>query len=498
MSKGEGCNLEALPKGWVKTPIKNIAETKSGGTPSTFNKGYWDGDIPWINSGVLKDKVVYKPSSHITQLAVDNSAAKLLPKNTVLIALTGATTGKVGLLNFESSTNQSVVGILPNFNYIPKFIFYYLVFSRNNILKMALGTAQPHINKRIVDDFECLLPPINEQHRIVTKIEELLTQLDAGIVSLKKVKAQLKRYRQAVLKAAFEGKLTREWREEHKLEIEPACVLFEKIKREYHRDEKEIAKRLPLDEAELFQVPDEWVWVQAQDVCENITNGYTPTADKLFEGLGEIPFIKVYNLTKTGSLNFTVKPTFISTITHEKELKRSAVYPQDVLMNIVGPPLGKVSLVPEEYDEWNINQAIVIYRTFPGYYRKLMLYALLSETIQKWLQKRGKTTAGQTNYTITMSRSLPIPLPPLNEQLLIVNEIERHYSQIDHLERLIETSLKQADTLRQSILKRAFEGKLVPQDPNDEPASILFERIIAKKAETSTIMNKGKRVRKTI
>jgi type I restriction enzyme S subunit len=161
-------------------------------------------------------------------------------------------------------------------------------------------------------------------------------------------------------------------------------------------------------------------------------------------------------------------------------------------MNIVGPPFGKISLVPDSFPEWNINQAIVIYRPFLEYKRKLFLYALLTEVIQKWLQKRGKATAGQYNYTITMSRSLPVPLPPIIEQSIILEEIERHFSQIDHLENTIITSLRQAETLRQSILKQAFEGKLVPQDPNDEPASVLLERIKAEKASRAAEGKKGK------
>lgn len=365
-------------------------------------------------------------------------------------------------------------------------IFFQSRNYRYKISSVSSGIGINNLRREHIESIEIPLPPLPEQHRIVTKIEELFTQLDAGVASLKKAQAQLKRYRQAVLKAAFEGRLTQEWREEHKGEIEPADVLFKKIKSDHPGDEKEIGKRLPLEISEMFKIPDDWLWVQAQDVCENISNGYTPTADKLFQNSGEIPFIKVYNLTKTGVFDFTIKPTFIRRETHETELRRSTVYPDDVLMSIVGPPMGKISLVSGLYPEWNINQAIVIYRTFPEYSRKLMLYVLLSETIQKWLQKRGKTTAGQTNYTITMSRSLPIPLPPLDEQSRIVEEIERHFSQIDHLENTITTSLRQSESLRQSILKRAFEGKLVPQDPNDEPASVLLERIKAGKALQQT------------
>jgi type I restriction enzyme S subunit len=415
---------------------------------------------------------------------------KFLIKDGDFLISWSATLGAFIYKGEEAVLNQHIFKVKP---YINKLFLFYLVNAYIDSLKKKVhGTGMQHITKGKFEESPIPLPSAPEQIRIVSKIEELLTELDAGVASLKKVQAQLKRYRQAVLKAAFEGRLTQEWRKEHKGEIESADVLFKKIRKEHPCLEKEIAKRLPLDDSELFSLPNEWIWVQAQDVCENISNGYTPTADKLFEGDGDIPFIKVYNLTKTGAFDFSIKPTFICRKTHESELRRSAVYPDDILMSIVGPPMGKVSLVPESHDEWNINQAIVIYRTFPGYFRKLMLYVILSETIQKWLKKRGKTTAGQTNYTITMSRSLPVPLPPFEEQSIIVDEIERHFSQIDHIENIVETSFRQAETLRQSILKQAFEGKLVPQDPNDEPASILLERIKAEKARHVTEAKKGK------
>jgi len=471
----DDARLLNLPQGWTQIKFIDSIEKISLTDKKLKQSAYLEkGDIPVVDQGqTLIGGYTNRADLKITSIAP--------------IIIFGDHTKVLKFVNFNFVAGAE--GVKPFHAqpwYDPKFLFYML-----HVVDLPDKGYARHFQylERVV----LPLPPLPEQHRIVTKIEELFTQLNAGVVSLKKVQVQLKRYRQAVLKAAFDGRLTQEWREEHKREIEPASVLFEKIKREYHRDEKEITKRLPLVEAELFQVPEEWIWVRAQDVCENITNGYTPTADKLFEGSGEIPFIKVYNLTKTGSLNFTVKPTFISRITHETELRRSAVYPQDVLMNIVGPPLGKVSLVPELHGEWNINQAMVIYRTFPQYSRKLILYVLLSETIQKWLQKRGKTTAGQTNYTITMSRSLPIPLPPLDEQSIIVNEIERHFSQIDHLEKTLENSLRQAETLRHSILKRAFEGKLVPQDPTDEPAFVLLERIKAERAHHMAEVKKGKK-----
>jgi len=481
-TKNDTESLPIIPQGWVWAQLGDVAEYING---RAFKPTDWE------TSGrpIIRIQNLTSSTDTINRYSQPIDGKFLIRDGDFLISWS-ATLGAFIYKGEEAVLNQHIFKVKPFLNKL--FLFYLVTTYIDSLKKKVHGTGMQHITKGKFEESPIPLPPAPEQIRIVSKIEELLTELDAGVASLKKVRAQLKRYREAVLKAAFEGRLTQEWREAHKGKIEPAALLFKEIKREHPGQEKELVKRLPLDESGLFALPDEWIWVQAQDVCENITNGYTPTADKLFEGAGDIPFIKVYNLTKTGAFDFSVKPTFISRETHEKELKRSAVYSNDVLMSIVGPPMGKVSLVPELHDEWNINQAIVIYRTFPEYSRKLLLYVLLSETIQRWLKKRSKTTAGQTNYTITMSRSLPIPLPPINEQSLIVNEIERHFSQIDHIENTVVTSLRQAETLRQSILKQAFEGKLVPQDPNDEPASILLERIKAEKAHHTEEIKKGK------
>ena len=120
-------------KNWVFTKTENIGIVKSGGTPKTTKKEYWEnGDIPWINSSKLKDKVIDEPSKYITKEGSMKSAAKLFPKNTVVIALTGATTGRVGMLSFSCSTNQSVTGIFPSQIYEPKYLFYYLIHSNQN------------------------------------------------------------------------------------------------------------------------------------------------------------------------------------------------------------------------------------------------------------------------------------------------------------------------------------------------------------------------------
>ena len=172
--------------------IKDFAEVVTGGTPSTNKNEYWEnGTIPWIQSGSCRDDVVNNPDKYITELGLKNSSAKIMPKNTVIIALTGATTGKVGLLNIETSANQSVTGILPNKKCIPLYLFYYLISIRNKILSDCYGGAQKHISQGYVKELTIPVPEINAQEKFVNRVS-ILTNL------IKIKKKQIKNFNELI------------------------------------------------------------------------------------------------------------------------------------------------------------------------------------------------------------------------------------------------------------------------------------------------------------
>ena len=380
--------------------------------------------------------------------------------------------------------------------------FAYYLLRCLNLAKLETSTAIPGLNRDMAYDENALLPPLPEQHRIVAKIEELFSELDHGVASLKTAREQLKVYRQSLLKNAFEGKLTAAWRAAHRDQLETATALQQRIAREREAGyQQQLAdwqtqggpkpkspKPLPplsVEElAELPELPDGWVFVRAEEIADFITKGTTPSKELLFFGSGEIPFIKVYNLTTSGALDFSVDPTFVSQVTHDGFLSRSKVYPGDVLMNIVGPPLGKVSIVPSTYPEWNINQAIAIFRT-TAITPKLLAKYLAHETTVRSMMKKSKATAGQFNLTLEICRETLIPLCGKVEQQQIELLIDEKLSEADQLDQTLATALQQADALRQSILKKAFCGQLVKQDKNEEPACALLERIRAEKATIS-------------
>ena len=242
--------------------------------------------------------------------------------------------------------------------------------------------------------------------------------------------------------------------------------------------------------SELPGIPEEWRWVKTADIIDPINNGYTPKANFLSSGSGEVPFIKVYNLNFDGSFNFQKDPTFIPKIIHQKELARSVTYTGDVLINIVGPPLGKLSIVSSQFPEWNINQAIVLFRPNKWVTTKIISYYLQNPKTIRWLENTSKATAGQFNVKVSTCREIPFPLFSIEEQQAIVQEIDTRLSVCDKIEQDIKENLEKAEALRQSILKKAFEGKLLNERElaevrgaeDWEPAEVLLERVKAERA----------------
>jgi type I restriction enzyme S subunit len=368
---------------------------------------------------------------------------------------------------------------------------------------------RPRVDFEQIGTYELLVAPRKEQDRIVDEIEKQFTRLDAATTALKRVQDNLKRYRASVLKAACEGRLVSTEAELARQEgrgYEPADKLLQRILRERRaRWEADTLAKMqasgkpPKDDhwkqkykepsapntTNLSPLPEGWCWARAEQLCGFITKGTTPSANKLFDASGDVPFIKVYNLTFTGRLDFDTNPTYVERQTHEQELSRSRVIPGDVLMNIVGPPLGKVSVVPDLHEEWNVNQAIAIFRPIEGVERSYLAGLLMTEQILRWATQRAKATAGQFNLTLEICRDLPLPLPPANEQKRIAAELDRQITNLDRTSLLVDSSFDRARNARQAILSAAFTGQLVPQDPTDEPASILLERIRSERVNQS-------------
>ena len=287
-----------------------------------------------------------------------------------------------------------------------------------------------------------------------------------------------KKLRQKILDLAIRGKLVPQDPND-----EPASVLLERIKAEKERlikegkikRSKKTAKTsdTPHYENVPYEVPEGWVWCRLEDIAY-VASGSTP--DKTCFVENGIPYIKMYNL-RNQKIDFAYHPQYITEEVHNGKLLRSRTEVGDLIMNIVGPPLGKLAIIPATLPQANFNQAAVLIR--PYKFKKVLvpyLKAYLEEMSEiNSIATRG--SAGQVNISLTQSQNMRIPLPPLNEVERIIKEIVKYDLLIEAIE--YETTDLQTIiiSIKNKILDLAIHGKLVPQDPNDEPALDLLKRI---------------------
>jgi type I restriction enzyme S subunit len=318
-------------------------------------------------------------------------------------------------------------------------LFYFFRLIEKKLDEKGTGTTFRAISGDVIKNTHIPLPPLPEQHRIVAKIEELFSSLDKGIESLKTAQAQLKVYRQAVLKWAFEGKLTN-------------------------------------PNVKDGELPEGWRWKKLQEVADITSSKRIFQHEYVSEG---IPF---YRTKEIKELSEGKKPTFDLFISNEKynEIKQKFPIPKsgEVLLSAVGT-IGIAYVIKDNKPFYFKDGNLMWFRELNGINPYFLCYGLI--TFIRY--KKGAKTSGSAYNALTIEtmKDFDFPIPSEEEQQRIVSEIESRLSVCDKIEESIATALQQAEALRQSILKKAFEGKLVPQDPNDEPASVLLERIKAER-----------------
>lgn len=200
-----------LPQGWEWKSLGEIANTSSGGTPSRNKKEYWEnGNIKWLKSGELNDGYIDFIEENITEEAIKNSSAKIFQKGTLLIAMYGATAGKLGILNLDSTTNQAICAFLhkdKNIKFLEKFLFYFLFFLRDKIIKDSFGGAQPNINQTYIKNLQIPLPPIKEQEQITSHLDELSSHVKNLKQNYQAQIKDLQELKNSLLDKAFKGNL---------------------------------------------------------------------------------------------------------------------------------------------------------------------------------------------------------------------------------------------------------------------------------------------------
>ncbi len=347
---------------------------------------------------------------------------------------------------------------------------------------------------KILNECFYALPPINEQNRIVAKVDELMALCDQlenqhnnaaeaheklvahllGTLTqsqnaedfnthwqrisehfdtLFTTEASIDALKQTLLQLAVMGKLVPQDPND-----EPASELLKRIQAEKAKlaAKGKIKKDKPLaeitEEEKPFDLPDGWEWIRMGDICRPISSGSTPSAES-FKYDDGIPFLKVYNI-RNQEIDFNYKMQFIDKELHDSKLKRSIIYPNDVVMNIVGPPLGKVAIIPDSFPEWNCNQAIVFFGLIKPMSPYYILNFLKEGSFLNNIELIG--TAGQDNISVTKSKNIVAPIPPINEQYRIVVKIDELMAICDQL----KTSFTLANQLQQKLADVVVENTI--------------------------------------
>jgi type I restriction enzyme S subunit len=482
MTKDTMTDKWVLPKGWMWTKLGEICDEVEKAYPKANpNDEFLYIDIASIDN---KQQKILQPKRYLGRDA-PSRARQLVRSGDILFSTVRTYLKNIAMVNevYDGQIASTGFCVIRPFSEADNRFFFFLTQTDdflNPLTQLQRGTSYPAVRDSDVFDSFIPLPPLTEQHCIVAKIEELFTELDAGVEALQKVKAQLKRYRQAVLKHAFEGKLTELWREAHRGELEPASVLLERIRAERAKT-LNVGARAPrscnVDTSSLPQLPEGWVWATVGDLLRDKPQNGLYKSIEYFDDNKGVRFLDIKGLYMGFYADFRgARKVRID----ESEVEKYSLIPNDLLVNRVSKKpegVGK-TVVVKNLEELTVFESNMIrirlnFRIACPYF---VNYFLNSTNGRIQVLASAKMTQ-QASINQNDVVNIAIPLPPLVEQHQSVEEIERRFSIADEVEQVVEQSLKQAERLRQSILKRAFEGKLVPQDPNDEPADKLLERI---------------------
>ena len=408
-----------VPEGWVWATLGEVGTWQSGGTPSRSNKTYYGGNIPWLKTGDLNDGLIsYIPES-ITEEAVANSSAKINPTGSVLIAMYGATIGKLGILTFPATTNQACCACIEFNAIIQLYLFYFLLSQRNEFIAKGGGGAQPNISKEIIVNTFIPLPPLSEQQRIVMEIEKwfaLIDQVEHGKSDLQTV---IKQAKSKILDLAIHGKLVQQNPND-----EPAIELLKRMNPDF----------TPCDNGQYGKIPQGWILAKLGDLFDAVSAKRVLKSEWRTKG---VPFYRAREIVKLSEYNKVNNELFIEDKHYDKLKNRYGVPASgDIMLSAVGT-IGKCYIVKES-DKFYYKDASVLclknhHKLSSMYFSMLFSSSFIEEQIKEY-------SKGTTVDTITLEKlkSYIVPLPPLAEQQRIVQKIEELFSVLDNIQNALE------------------------------------------------------------
>lgn len=419
-----------VPENWVWVRLESVASWGSGGTPSRKHEEYYNGDILWIKTGELNNGWIYDTEEKITDEGLKKSSAKLFPPYSVLIAMYGATIGKVAILGVPATTNQACACAVCNQSLLYMYLFYYCISQKNVFIEKGKGGAQPNISQIILKQHPIPLPPLSEQQRIVERIEELFTKLDEAKERLQEVAESFAVRKAAILHKAFTGELIG----------------------------KQVTELVPLENlVDLIKIGPFGSSLHESDYIEN-----------------GIPLVNPKHIVQQ-----RIVPQSKISISDEKaeELSSYKLKENDIVLGRRGE-MGRCAPISNREENWICGTGSMIIRLKKEYDAKLYSLILGSQATVTYLEN---SAVGSTlkNLNEKIVRKIPVPQFSSEEQHEIVRLIDDLLARERAAQQAAEQALASIDLMKKSILARAFRGELGTNKASEASALELLKQVLA-------------------
>lgn len=483
----------AIPSNWVWTRLGEVNEIITGNTPSKNENTFWENkDIFFVKPDDLSQGRHLSFSKECIDKRAVNKV-RMLPKNTTLICCIGSI-GKVAYSEVESCSNQQINSLVAKENCVYPLYNYYLVnsiFFQSQMLENSSATTISILNKSSTEKLLFPLPPLNEQKRIVEKLDFLFEKTKRAKEIIEEIKIDIENRKISILDRAFKGTLTSKWRSENKIsdvkellksineekikKWEEDCLQAEKDGNK--KPKKPIIKEVkdmivPVDE-QPYKLPDSWVWVRLENLCEVKGGKRIPKGEEFSNEKTKNVYLRVSDFN-----NYSINQDKLKYISDDlaEKLKNYKISTEDLYLSIAGT-IGKIGIIPYELDKsFFTENAVKLTNLSNAINNKFLLNCFKTNFIQNLIND-SITSSGQPKLAIFRIENFSIPLPPLEEQQEIVRILDEVLENENKVKELLELE-ERIDILEKSILHKAFKGELGTQNSSDESALNLLKSIL--------------------